>query len=330
MGKFTLKVDKSAVQERGENYTVYDGEMPPAGKPFRMKLKQLRVATSERSGNMMFKPGLEITEPAKKNGKPNPNVEFNGFYTMDTLTLTEASSSFVNRFIFALTGADENKYKKVHSDLWGAAGFRTTNDDSKMPDVSAIGTFKIPVGMELIVVGKHEKGDDGIWRFRPVSYLQAKDVVSSGPADDLEDDEDEEEFDDEPAEDEEADEYEDEEEDEPTEDDEEAARKAELEKLARPALLKVAKECEIRVKRGTAEADIIESILDYEFAAEEDEDADEEDEYEDDEEPEEEPEPEPEPVKPARRNRAKAAAAPAKASLPATRARKRRGSEPPF
>lgn len=295
--------DGSLWEEELDGYAVYDGEQPPKGM-YRCALKFLRLKTN-KNDQPMLNGMLIINEPSG-----SKKAQYNGYDFWFNLNVTNQGARWVNNFLTALV--DEKKSAALRKAFWEQ---KVMIDKSEPPTVLSIGILKIVENMLVTAVCKLKKeyGGEGL-TLDPTSFSRPADLKfnSEGAQTSEPDGEDDEGW--------ESDE----------EDPEIAAREEELAEMNRNQLLKIAKELEVSVKRGTPEADIIEAILDVEFPFEdEDEEGDEEPEEEEEEEEEEiaeeEPEPEPEPAKPARRRSGRVAATkaapPAEEAKPAARTR---------
>lgn len=299
-----------------EEYDVYDGELPPKGV-YRFELVLLRLKTN-KNNDPMLSGMIRIAEP-----RSSKKAQYNGYSCWFQLNVTSQGARWVNNFLSVLV--PEEKAKALRKAFWDQKVMLDKNDP---PNVVSIGTWKFKEGLLLSANCKIKTYNDDS-DLDPKQFMRPTDLT---PADSQSEasDEDEEDW-------EEAGEEVEEVEGDEEEDEEFNARVAELEAMDRSGLLKAAKAVGVSVKRGTPEADIIDSILDVEFPEEEEpeeeaEEPEEAEEEEPEEEDEEEPEEEPEPPKTTRRRAPakKAEAAPATAPARTRTGRRRKTGEPPF
>lgn len=317
-------VEGSPWEDELEDFPIYEGDLPPKGV-YRCAMKFLRLKTNN-SGNPMLTGLLIVNEPAG-----SKKSQYNGYDFWFNLNVTNQGSRWVNNFLSVIV--PEDKVAAVRKAFWAQ---KVMIDKAEPPNVLSIGGVKITENMLVSVQCAHKEyngnTDLDAKRFlRPADTTLNEDGLPSS-GDNEEDWEEEEGAEVEEPEDGDA-------EDEMSE--EEAERYDELMAMERPALLKVAKAAGVSVKRGTPEDAIVDSILDVEFAEEEESEEDEEELEEEEEEiaeeEEEEPEEAPEPAKRTRRPAARTAAkkpAPAKEEpAPArtrTGTRRRKAGNPPF
>jgi hypothetical protein len=305
-------VEGSPWEDELEDFPIYDGEQPPKGV-YRCAMRLLRLKNN-KNGDPMLNGLLVINEPAG-----SKKSQYNGYDFWFNLNVTSQGSRWINNFLSALV--PEDKVAAVRKGFWAQ---KVMVDKAEPPNVLSIAGVKIVENMLVTVACKvkQEYGGTGTvldpTQFsRPVDMTLNTDGLSES-GEDAEDWEEEGEEEPEAADDEMS--------------EEEAARYDELSTMERPALLKAAKAAGVSVKRGTSEENIVNDILDAEFAEAEEEEEAEEDLEEEEEEiaEEEEEEPDPEPAKPARRRSSKPAPAAEPPARAKTGTRRRKAGNPPF